>query len=200
MPYSLEHKAQTRARIVESARRLFNRHGFSEVSIDQIMAEAGLTRGGFYNHFQRKQDLYSEVVSHILHCSPGLGGAPTHRDARQLAAEYLSDRHQADIDHSCPLISFSSEVARGDDCVRQAYTQVLDSLIGLLQRSLGESEHARERALTMATLCVGGAMLARAVGDADLSRQIRQTALSQVLAMADGAMQTGPDEPPPGHA
>ncbi|MGH8080453.1 MAG: TetR/AcrR family transcriptional regulator [Lysobacter sp.] len=185
MPYSSEHKAQTCARIVESARRLFNRRGFSEVSIDEIMAEAGLTRGGFYNHFQRKQDLYAEVVSHILNCTPGHGGAPTTRDARQLAADYLSDRHQAELDYTCPLISFSSEVARSEDCVKQAYARVFDSLIGLMQRCLGETQDARERAMTMATLCVGGAMLSRAMDDAELGQEIRQTALRQVLAMAD---------------
>ncbi|MEH6414453.1 TetR/AcrR family transcriptional regulator [Pseudomonas sp. CGJS7] len=186
MPYTVEHKAQTRARIVDSARRLFNRHGFSEVSIDQIMAEAGLTRGGFYNHFQRKQDLYAEVVRHILSCAPGRGGAPNAPDARQLATDYLSDRHQAEMDYTCPLISFSSDVARGEECVKQTYTQVLDALIGALQRPLGDSAHARERALTMATLCVGGAMLARAIDDPELGKQIRQTALKQVLALADG--------------
>ena len=54
MPYTAKHKKNTRARIVECARKLFNRRGFVEVSIDEIMAEAGLTRGGFYNHFNNK--------------------------------------------------------------------------------------------------------------------------------------------------
>ena len=68
MPYTQEHKSRTRARIVESARLLFNRHGFSGVSIDDIMAEAGLTRGGFYNHFSAKDELYAEVVAGVLAC------------------------------------------------------------------------------------------------------------------------------------
>lgn len=63
MPYSPAHKARTRERIVESARHLFNRCGFAGVSIDEIMAEAGLTRGGFYNHFGAKEELYAEVVN-----------------------------------------------------------------------------------------------------------------------------------------
>lgn len=48
MPYSAEHK--TRGRIIASARILFNRRGFEQVSIDEIMHGAGLTRGGFYHH------------------------------------------------------------------------------------------------------------------------------------------------------
>jgi TetR/AcrR family transcriptional regulator, transcriptional repressor for nem operon len=54
MPYTPQRKQQTRERIVRSARRLFNRKGFAEVTIDEIMTEAGLTRGGFYRHFTTK--------------------------------------------------------------------------------------------------------------------------------------------------
>jgi len=68
MPYTPAHKAETRKKIVESARRLFNRHGFTGVSIDEIMADAGLTRGGFYNHFNTKEELYAEVVQQVLSC------------------------------------------------------------------------------------------------------------------------------------
>jgi AcrR family transcriptional regulator len=61
MPYPAAHRKEIRARIVESARRLFNRHGFDNVSVKQIMAGAGLTHGGFYNYFKGKSSLYIEV-------------------------------------------------------------------------------------------------------------------------------------------
>jgi len=41
MPYSEEHKQETRQKILESARRLFNKKGFAEVSIDEVMESAG---------------------------------------------------------------------------------------------------------------------------------------------------------------
>ena len=66
MPYSADHKHRTRARIVESARILFNRHGYESVSIDMVMAEAGLTRGGFYNHFKSKEELFAAAVASFL--------------------------------------------------------------------------------------------------------------------------------------
>ena len=62
MPYPRGHRAQTRKQIVESARRMFNLHGFENVSIDAIMADAGLTRGGFYGYFKSKSDLYIEAL------------------------------------------------------------------------------------------------------------------------------------------
>ena len=58
MPCTAEHKARTRERIEQSARSMFNRRGFASVSIEDIMSHAGLTRGGFYNHFASKTDLF----------------------------------------------------------------------------------------------------------------------------------------------
>ena len=66
MPYSAGHKLQTRQRILESARRLFNSKGFADVSIDEVMDQAGLTHGGFYRHFRDKSDLYAEAVRWFL--------------------------------------------------------------------------------------------------------------------------------------
>ena len=66
MPYSAKHKRNTRERILESARRLFNSKGFAEVSIDEIMENAGLTHGGFYRHFRDKGELYAEAVRWFL--------------------------------------------------------------------------------------------------------------------------------------
>jgi len=57
VPLSKTHKAETSTRIVESARVLFNRHGFNAVSIDMIMESANLARGGFYHHFNNKEEL-----------------------------------------------------------------------------------------------------------------------------------------------
>lgn len=191
MPYSPEHKAQTRARIVASARKLFNRRGFAEVSIDEIMADAGLTRGGFYNHFATKEELYAEAVGEILKCDPSqwkvagvdIGALPA-TVARQVISAYLSDRHLEDIDAACPLIALPSDVARGGEGVKRAYRQVLEGMIRLFQASQEGHADARQRAVAIATLCVGGMVVARALDDEALSAEIRTVA-------GDMAMQAG---------
>ena len=66
MSYPAEHRQLTKQKIVRSARRLFNRRGFDTVSIDDVMADAGLTRGSFYSYFESKGDLYAEAVTQIL--------------------------------------------------------------------------------------------------------------------------------------
>src|SRR6266851_348527 len=63
MPYPAGHRPAVKKSIIDSARKLFNRHGFESVSIQQIMAGAGLTHGGFYSYFQSKSDLYAEVLT-----------------------------------------------------------------------------------------------------------------------------------------
>ena len=63
MPYPAGHRSIVRKRIIDSARGLFNLHGFESVSIQKIMARAGLTHGGFYSYFDSKGDLYAEVLS-----------------------------------------------------------------------------------------------------------------------------------------
>ena len=54
MPYPTGHRTEVRKNIIQSARKLFNRYGFENVSVQQIMAGAGLTHGGFYSYFKRK--------------------------------------------------------------------------------------------------------------------------------------------------
>ena len=58
-----QHREQVRQKIIQSALQLFNRHGFTAASIDDIMAGAGMTRGGFYSYFQSKSELYAEAIS-----------------------------------------------------------------------------------------------------------------------------------------
>ena len=188
MPYTVEHKAETRTRIVTSARRLFNRRGFSEVSIDEIMASAGLTRGGFYNHFKTKDELYAEAISLTLECEKtGPEGRsidftlPPERLAQIIISAYLSDQHFKDVEESCPLIALPSDTSRGGPPVRQAYQQVLEAMIGLFQASQNGDVDARQKAIAIATMCIGGMVLARAVDDVQLSDEIRDVARGTAL-------------------
>ena len=192
MPYTQEHKAKTRERIVESAQRLFNRHGFSGVSIDEIMADAALTRGGFYNHFDTKEELYAEVVTHALACrqaQAASGDAVAPRTAREFIATYLSQAHFDNRETCCPLMALPSDVARGGEPVRRAYRRVFEYMVGNLEKELS-GPHARARAIAIAALCVGGMAVARAVDDGELSDEIRDAA--KALALSAGGWHERP--------
>lgn len=186
MPYTPEHKEKTRGRIVQSARRLFNRHGFNGVSIDEIMAEAGLTRGGFYNHFSTKEELYAEVVQQVLACREGearpANGTQPQADGGAFIAAYLSQGHFEDRDNGCPLMALPSDVARGGEPVRRAYRQVLEYMIEHLQTQVPGAK-ARERALAVAALCIGGMAVARAIDDVKLAHEVREAARDMALSL-----------------
>jgi TetR/AcrR family transcriptional repressor of nem operon len=194
MPYAIEHKARTRAKIVESARILFNHHGFEQVSIDDIMKRAGLTRGGFYNHFTSKDELYAETVRSFITCNPfDLGKAsstaaePSPRElARMLIDLYLSDATLADIDHHCPLIALPSDVARAGLKPRAAYTALVESLRQVFFAAfLSSDRDARRKALLIVSLCVGGMVIARTTDDRQLRKTLRTAAREEALSLLD---------------
>jgi AcrR family transcriptional regulator len=186
MPYAPEHKEQTRARIVECARRMFNRHGFEAVSIDQIMASAGLTRGGFYHHFANKEELYSEAIASYARCNPSVNFAGSARQiVLQMVNAYLSRQHLEDIDRHCPMIALPSDVARAGPAVRRTYEMLLGGMVGVFERGVDPVDgDARHAALAIATLCIGGMVIARTVEDSVLATEIREAARLLALEVA----------------
>lgn len=193
MPYAAQHKEHTRARIVESARRLFNRHGFEQVSIDQIMSGAGLTRGGFYHHFSSKDQLYAAAVSSFTSCNPfavklAQSKRPTDdpcKLARMLIDLYLSDEVLDDMDQHCPLYALPADVARAGLSPQNAYTDLIRNMAGLYAAALAGKRDARRRAEAMVALCVGGMVLARTTNDPDLRQSLRTAARRQALDLLE---------------
>tara|TARA_R110002094_G_scaffold170575_1_gene152784 strand:+ start:3707 stop:4303 length:597 start_codon:yes stop_codon:yes gene_type:complete len=191
MPYSAEHKQQTREKIVECARMLFNRHGFEKVSIDMVMERAGLTRGGFYNHFKSKDDLFAAAVDSFLmgrgdrwRTEAGVYDATGPVMAQRMVAAYLSDEHLGDLEDQCPLIALPGDVSRGCVEVQDAYESLLSAMVGLFERSLSPArEDAHETALTLAALCVGGMVLARTLPDANVANAVRAAARTKANAL-----------------
>lgn len=193
MPYAREHKAGVRQRIVRSARNLFNRKGYEAVTIDEVMAAAGLTRGGFYAHFRSKADLYHEAIGFILHEHPardwpGIDFNLSRGDAAEVIINaYLSDAHFSDLERSCPLVTQASDAGRGSAEVRAVYADVLRAMTDAIGRSIADSaDDHRKRSLSVAALCVGGLALSRAVGDPELAKSIREASRAVALGVISG--------------
>jgi TetR/AcrR family transcriptional regulator, transcriptional repressor for nem operon len=192
MPYTAQHKLDTRQKILESARRLFNRKGFAAVSIGEVMDGAGLTHGGFYRHFADKAELYAEAVRWFL-CQEGpkpwqrsRRDAASKTRAQRLVDAYFSRDHFNDCETCCPMIGLASGVSAGPANVQGAYQDVLEKLLEILQADL-EGADARERALSLAALCVGGMVAARSVADPGLARELREAAYRQAQTVLKAA-------------
>ena len=151
------------------------------------MASAGLTRGGFYSYFGSKSELYALAVEDALTHPPALCRAadPTAADAaQQVIRAYLSQAHFDDIDESCPMVSLPTDVARCDPTVKRVFESVFREMFGVFEQTLAREGRAdRDRALAMATLCVGAMVIARAVAESGFAAELRGAAARVALEL-----------------
>jgi TetR/AcrR family transcriptional repressor of nem operon len=171
MRVTREQAEGNREKIVAAAARLFRENGFDGVGIDDIMAQAGLTHGGFYRHFGSKQDLATEAVAHALAVSAGRHQAQPSLDA--LLDAYLSPAHRDNTDGGCVFAALGSDIARGGAGPRRALTDALRARIARVSNwvKAGGAAARRRQAVTTVAAMVGALILARAVDDPDLSQE-----------------------------
>jgi TetR/AcrR family transcriptional repressor of nem operon len=178
MRYPEQHKAATRRRIVAEAGRLFRRHGYDGVGIDDVMAAARLTRGGFYGYFRSKADLLAAVMAdehgfiRLLRARPGPGRAALARQALAIVADYLHPGHRERVGRGCHLAALSVDTARAPRPVRAAYAAKVRELAAEFARGLTRPSDPDPRALVAIALCLGGLTLARGVDDEALAATI----------------------------
>src|ERR1700738_2917495 len=161
MPYPTGPRTEIKGKILQSARRLFNRHGFDGVSVDQIMAGAGLTRGGFYSYFESKSDLYAEVLGCFFtdpkwkSCWEGVEVDLASKEVGpQVVRAYLSEQHFEDVENSCPMVALPGDVTRSGERAKIAFETVFRAMVSVLERSLVQNGQPRRTiAQATAALC-----------------------------------------------
>src|SRR6516225_8166324 len=115
MRYSLEHKAKNHEKIVSVAARSFREHGGDSSGIGKVMKKVGLTKGGFYRHFESKDDLFVEAVARGFD-ELGRGmvevaqSAPEGQALRAVIERYLSVRHAGSPGTGCMLAALGPEL------------------------------------------------------------------------------------------
>jgi TetR/AcrR family transcriptional repressor of nem operon len=191
MPYPSGHRDQVKAKIVQSARRLFNRHGFDSVSLSQIMAGAGLTHGGFYSYFESKSDLYAEVLGCFFtdpnwkSCWEGVEvDLSSANVGPQVVRAYLSRQHFEDVENSCPMTALPSDVSRSGESAKGVFETVFKAMVSVLERSSIENSRPRHTtAQAIAALCVGGMVVARAMVDRAVADKLRDACMAVALEL-----------------
>jgi AcrR family transcriptional regulator len=193
--YRSEHKEATRQRIIEAAGRRFKRDCIDGSGIAVLMADAGLTNGAFYAHFDSKEDLVATVVGdqvgrqasefrELPDGSPGL---------EAFVSEYLSPGHRDHPDIGCPSAALLDEVGRFTDATREAYTAGATAILEEICTRLApdDPESARGTALALFTMLVGSMQLARAVSDQTLSDAILEQGVRNAQALIRGRADQG---------
>ena len=181
MGYSKAQKARTHKRIVAIASKRFREKGLAGFGIAELMKEAGLTVGGFYKHFDSRDELVAEAVSSAFGDwqrrvdAAASGGTPV--SYAELIDDYLSDVHRKNPGTGCAFSALAPEIARSDKRTRALTSEQvrndLELIVGLLPGK--DKRAARSRAILTFSGIVGAMSLARAVSDEAHSREILNT-------------------------
>jgi len=188
MRYKQGHKEETRQRIVEVASRRFRREGMHEVGVAGLMADAGLTHGGFYAHFKSKEELVREAVAAALDGTTGnfeqLAAGPR-GGLRGILGAYLSRTHRDHPQTGCAAATLAAELVRHPVRTRRAFTDSLKNLIDLIADQLTAIPPAarRKRAIAIFGLMMGTLQLARAEPDPDRSKAILDGGVEAALVL-----------------
>ena len=181
MGYSQAQKEKTHKRIVAIASKRFREKGLAGFGIAELMKEAGLTVGGFYKHFDSRDELVAEALSdafgtwQLQKKAAESSGRPL--SFAKLIDDYVSDVHRKNPGAGCVFSALASEIARTDQRARALTSDQVEADIELIVGLLpGRDKRAkRSRAILTFSALVGAMSLARAVSDEALSCEILKT-------------------------
>lgn len=181
---SRQQKERNRERIVAAAGQGFRARGIDGVGIDELMKMAGMTHGGFYNHFASKEDLALEVLNQGFTASLGsvdalIGAHPRSRRAalNAIIDSYLSTYHRDHPEEGCASAALAADAGRHGLHAQEEYRRGLQGYIAaitdLLRGGAKQTEtkldprNAREQAIALFSQLVGAQLIARAIAEAD---------------------------------
>jgi TetR/AcrR family transcriptional repressor of nem operon len=190
MKVSKEKMAEHREKIITSASKRFRELGFEGISVADLMKEAGLTHGGFYGHFDSKEELVALASERAMNDSAEkwekVITEASSNPLEALAKHYLSLRHCERPGSGCLFAALGGDISRQAASVKAAVTAGLQQFIGLLTRIVpGKTKEVRRRkAIAAYASMIGGMVLARSISDPALSQEILD-AVAESLHHAD---------------
>jgi TetR/AcrR family transcriptional regulator, transcriptional repressor for nem operon len=165
-----EQAKQNRQLILETASWMFRLHGMENVSVADIMKQSGFTHGGFYNHFNSKEELAAEAVACAFERSAkGLSekfasARSPQKGFERVIADYLSPAYRDSSTGGCPASALPADAARNGKEVQAAFAEGVESYLEIFAARMdGSKQEAREKAIALLSGLVGALMLSRAV-------------------------------------
>jgi AcrR family transcriptional regulator len=134
---------RTRDRLVREAAQLFSVKGYFHTTVDDVLERAALTKGGFYAHFDSKEDLAKAVIDHatLLWIQKVADHVATHRDPReQLRAVFEGYRRYAvdrTFEGGCFFVNLATELDDQNEDLRtrldEAFAQFRAMIVVILE-------------------------------------------------------------------
>lgn len=188
MRYEKGHKEATRQRIIETAAARFRRDGIESVGVADLMADAGLTHGGFYSHFRSKEDLVRAVVDQAaLRSNENFQRRTEEGGLEAWIRGYLRAQHRDHPENGCIVAALGPEIARHAKPARKSFTERLATLTADIQKFLPAAmkpAQKRKTAIGIFATLVGAMQMARTVDDAALSDEILEAGIASALTLA----------------
>jgi len=179
MRYSAEHKQATRERIVRTASRHFRQRGGEGVGIAELMSKLKLTHGGFYKHFDSKEELLSEAIAKAFEdverrFAETVAKAKPGTELKTLIENYLSVEHCANPGEGCPMAALASEIGRLPPRVRAQIDQAIKRRVKRVSTLMpGTTEKERQRkTMTLLSGLIGTVSVARALSDSEARKTV----------------------------
>jgi TetR/AcrR family transcriptional repressor of nem operon len=169
MTDKISHKEKTRARILDVAAEALREHGADGISVANLMKRAGLTHGGFYAHFENRDDLVTHAIDRMFESSRtimtrNMDGVGPAEGLAALIDDYLSDRRIEQVARGCPMPPLLGEVARMPAAARARFEQGVEAFRLRLEGALEALGHREADLLSRSVFAemIGAAILARA--------------------------------------
>jgi TetR/AcrR family transcriptional regulator, transcriptional repressor for nem operon len=168
MRYDAEHKQKTRAKVLQVAAKAIRAEGPDRVGVAGVMAEAGLTHGGFYAHFRSKDELVTAAIEQMFdesraRVSREMDGRGPAEGLTAYIDFYLSKKHRDARSAGCPMAALASDLPRLSDETREQFAagaQRLTHTIGEKLAALGHAD-AQAQARSVVAELIGALSLAR---------------------------------------
>jgi TetR/AcrR family transcriptional repressor of nem operon len=193
---------ENRARIVETASRMFRERGYDGIGVADLMAAAGFTHGGFYKHFRSKADLMAEAAACGMSQTAAQHGGG---DIREFIVRYVSREHRDARGSGCTMAALCGDAARQPEAVKATFAAGIETLLaafeseGVMFRTLDERE-ARARMIDMFARSIGAIVLSRACpDDSALADEILEACRTEILAALPPSVDNGAPAGEPPH-
>lgn len=187
MRYDADHKQRTHKKVVMEAAKAIRQKGPDKIGVATIMSKAGLTHGGFYAHFQSKDELVAEAIDYMFEDRMALlKNASLAADPAQGLGDYidlyLSPLHRDRRDRGCPVVALSGDVARMARQAQQRFESGVQAMTGGIADLLRKLDHPQPQGLATSIFfeMVGSLAVARAVADSAQSLTILEQARAAV--------------------
>jgi len=169
MPYSKQHKQQSRNQILDSAFKLFSAKGFEGVTVNELMEDCGLTRGAFYAHFPSKVALYGESIRFAASVSRLTEIKPEKITYKawltKLLDGYLSIEH-VNGTSPCPLAFLATDVTTQDAEAKLAYARTYAGMNKAIMAYANSYTNCDEdEILSLTAMIIGAVAIARTIED-----------------------------------